>query len=367
MFKKIIIPFLLLLSLIFPTQIHAQTPQYQTQEGIVEKIIDTGQEISATEKIDYQVLEIKLTKGPQKGQTITIKNTSQGESITYLQYQPYQAGDKLRLTSFTPENGESLYFIEGQVKRAGLLTLALLFIIIVLVVGRLWGALSLVGLLISFLVIFKLIAPLIIKGTNPILAAVIGSTIIIPTTFYISHGFNKKTHVGILATFLSLIITGLLAIYFVDAAHLTGYASEEAGFLQFEQQGAINIKGLLLAGIIIGTLGILDDVTIGQASTIQELKKADPRISSLKLYQKGMKVGQDHISSMVNTLVLVYSGSALPLILLFFDSQKTFLDTLEFELIAEEIVRMLVGSIGLIISAPLATALAAYLFTKDHH
>ncbi|MFH1959616.1 MAG: YibE/F family protein, partial [Patescibacteria group bacterium] len=169
---------------------------------------------------------------------------------------------------------------------------------------------------------------------------------------------------GVVATFISLVITGLLAVYFVDVTHLTGFASEEAGFLQVERQGSIDIRGLLLAGIIISTLGILDDVTIGQASVVKQLKKANPKISFLELFKNGMKVGQDHISSMVNTLVLVYSGSALPLLLLFFDSQKTFVDILEFELIAEEIVRMLVGSIGLVLAAPLATIMAAYIFSK---
>jgi uncharacterized membrane protein len=245
------------------------------------------------------------------------------------------------------------------------LTLTFIFIAVVLAVGKLWGALSLAGLFISFLVIFKLILPLIIKGVNPVLVAILGSLIIIPSTFYISHGFNKKTHVGVISTFISLIITGLLAVYFVDATHLTGFASEEAGFLQVERQGMIDIRGLLLAGIIIGTLGILDDVTIGQASTVRQLKKANPKMGWLDLFKKGMKVGRDHVSSMVNTLVLVYSGSSLPLLLLFFDSQKTFIDVLEFELIAEEIVRMLVGSIGLVLAAPMATILAAYLFSKD--
>jgi uncharacterized membrane protein len=238
-------------------------------------------------------------------------------------------------------------------------------VILVLAVGRIWGALSLFGLALSFLVIFSLILPMIIAGQNPILAAILGSAIIIPVTFYVSHGFNKKTHVGIAATLLALAFTGVLAVYFASSTHLTGYASEEAGFLQIEKQGAMNIKALLLAGIIIGTLGILDDITIGQSSVVQQLHASNPSMGVRKLYSAGMGVGHDHISSMVNTLILVYAGSALPLLLLFFDSTRTFTDILEYELIAEEIVRMLVGSIGLVMAAPLATGMAAVVFGRE--
>lgn len=335
----------------------------QAKEGRVTQILESGQKQMMDQKIEYQILEIEVTKGDKSGETIQVENSAAGYGTTSLQFQKYHPGDLVKIVS--QANGEDgvSYFLDGQVKRFGLMTLIGLFIIIVIVVGKFWGLMSLIGLVTSFAVIFKLIIPLIIKGTNPIVAAILGSFIIIPTTFYISHGFNKKTHVGVITTIIGLVLTGWLAIYFVDATHLTGFASEEAGFLQVERQGTIDIKGLLLAGIIIGTLGILDDVTIGQASTVKQLKKANPNLDMWELFTKAMKVGQDHISSMVNTLVLVYSGSALPLLLLFYDSQKNFLEILEFELIAEEIVRMLVGSIGLVMSAPLATLLAAYLFT----
>jgi len=334
----------------------------QTYEGEVVRIVATGQEEIMDEYVGYQELEIKLTNGDKKGETITIKNSESSMGLVTLDTQQYQPGDKLRLSFYPGAEGKQTWVIEGPIKRSGLIALLLLFIIAVVGVGRLWGALSLVGLFTSFIVIFKLIIPLIIRGVNPVFAAVLGSVIIVPITFYISHGFNKKTHVGVITTLIGLIFTGFMAIYFVNAAHLTGYASEEAGFLQVERQGSIDIRGLLLAGIIIGTLGILDDVTIGQASTVEQLKKANKKMSMGELFKNGMKVGQDHISSMVNTLVLVYSGSALPLLLMFFGSEKTFLDIMEFELIAEEIVRMLVGSIGLVLSAPLATIIAAYVF-----
>ena len=342
----------------------AQTETYlETTEGTITRLLSTGKETFQGKLVTFQELEISLSHKNNQNKKIEVKHFLNEADAPNPLSEEYQVGDKVNVVINQSETNEKIYTIDGKIKRDSLIALGVLFIVVVVIVGRIWGAFSLLGLCLSFLVIFKIIIPLIIKGINPVLAAVLGATLIVPITFYISHGFNKKTHIGVISTIISLIITGLLAVYFVGAAHLTGFASEEAGFLQVERSGSIDIRGLLLAGIIIGTLGILDDVTIGQSSTVQQLKKANPKMKLLELYTNGMKVGQDHISSMVNTLMLVYSGSALPLLLLFFGSQKSFVDILEYELIAEEIVRMLVGSIGLVLAAPLATVLAAYFFT----
>lgn len=367
MFKKFL-PLLLfiILSLSIPAKKIKAQGQEVILEGVVTKIINEGEEIIAGSPVAFQELEIKITKGDKKNQSVLVKNSE--SSVVFsnsLEFRKYYPGDRLRLSIITRESGETSVFINGKLKRPGIFLLIVIFIATVIVVGRVWGALFILGLLTSFLIIFKFLIPSIIKGIHPVFAAVVSSLIIIPTTFYISHGFNLKTHIGVLATLTSLVFTGFLATYFVGAVDLTGFASEEAGFLQVERRGSIDIRGLLLAGIIIGTLGILDDVTVGQSSVVEQITKSSKgSLSVQELFIKGMKVGQDHISSMVNTLVLVYSGSALPLLLLFFDSQKTFIDIIEYELIAEEIVRMLVGSIGLVLAAPLATFFAALMFSK---
>ncbi len=362
--KKISTVLIFSLILFFNSQqkISAQIAEPINAEGVVIKVKEIGSESFNGELAPYQLLEVLLTNSEYKDQTFVVKNSSAGMDIT-AQFENYRTNDKLRL-SFYKINDQPDFIIHGKIKRHGLIRLGLLFIIAVLAIGKIWGIMSLLGLSISFLVIFYQIIPMIINGYNPVLSTLIGTAIIIPATFYVTHGINKKTHVGVIATLISLAFTGILALIFIKQTYLTGFASEEAGFLQIERHGTIDIKGLLLAGIIIGTLGILDDVTIGQASVVEQIKRANPAIGFLKLFQKGMKVGQDHISSMVNTLVLVYAGSSLPLLLLFFGSNKGFIDILEFELIAEEIVKMLVGSIGLIFAAPLATALAAYVFSK---
>lgn len=367
-FKKTLFIFFTYVAILigFKSQVFAQTAvplaEPVSAEGVVIKVKETGKESFNGELVPYQQLEIKLTNSEYKDRVFLVKNSSAGMDIT-AQYENYKANDKIRL-SFFKVNEQPEFIIQGKIKRHGLIRLTLLFIIAVLAIGKIWGIMSLLGLCISFLVIFYQIIPMIINGYNPVISTLIGAAVIIPATFYVSHGINKKTHVGVITTLISLAFTGTLALIFIKQTYLTGFASEEAGFLQIERHGTIDIKGLLLAGIIIGTLGILDDVTIGQASVVEQIKRTNPAIGFLKLFQKGMKVGQDHISSMVNTLVLVYAGASLPLLLLFFGSNKGFIDILEFELVAEEIVKMLVGSIGLIFAAPLATALAAYVFTK---
>ncbi len=356
---------LLFLFFLLPVSVFAQeTPQQEILEGQVVSIPEQGKETFQDQLVNYQILEVQITRGSLEGDTIKVKNSEAIFGMQTTNYETYTKGEKVRVQMFKSNEGDQNFAVTGRVKRGGLLALVILFVFVVIVVGQVWGVLSLVGLAASFLVIFQVIIPLIMRGFDPIIASIIGSLIIIPITFYISHGWNKKTHVGVVATLIALIITGLLSIYFVKLTHLTGFASEEAGFVQVETQGNIDIKGLLLAGIIIGTLGALDDITVGQASVIQQIQKAHTKITFTPLFKQAMKVGQDHISSMVNTLVLVYSGASLPLLLLFFDSQHGFIDIIELEVVAEEIVRMLVGSVGLVLAAPLATALAAFIFTR---
>jgi len=347
----------------FSLRVKAQTEESladELMEGKVIEILDSGSLNQNDQAYSYQNLKMSMTEGSLKDHHIEIENLAPASS-----FQEYQLGDKLRIHSSYDVNGQRQFMIEGFVKRQALLVLVIIFAVVVLLVGKKWGALSLVGLLISFFFIFKISLPMIVAGINPIFVALITSLLIIPITFYISHGINKKTHIAVLATLISLIITIFLATYFVNAAHLTGYASEEANFIDYLSNGKVDIFALMLAGIIIGVLGILDDVTVSQSAFIKQLSETDPNLSKIDLFRKGMSIGQDHISSMVNTLVLVYAGSSLPLLLLFLDANKSFIDVIELEMVSEEIIRTLVGSIGLVLAAPISTALAVFFFSKN--
>ncbi len=240
-----------------------------------------------------------------------------------------------------------------------------IFVITVVAIGKLYGLTSILGMFLSLAVIIKIILPQISSGTNPILVIIIASVFLIPTTFYLSHGVNTKTNLAIVGTFISAIITGILAYTFTHLAHITGYANEEANFLDIAKNGTLNIQSLLIAGIIIGSIGILDDVSVSQVSVVNEIAKANPKLNFFQLFSRSMSVGRDHVASMVNTLFLVYTGAAMPLLLLFLDNSVSLTQIINTEMVAEEIVRTLVASIGLILAVPTTTFMAASFYSKN--
>ena len=290
-------------------------PKEETLEATVVEILEEKEIKPAfTEKKQlYQKLELLITKGSLKDKNIIIESGT----MPLANLQKYQAGSKVIVSYSKDFEGNDFFYITDYVRRDSLLWLFIIFVVLVAIVARWRGMTSLLGMGASFFIIFKFILPKILAGSDPIQIAIIGSLFIIPVTFYLSHGFNKKTTVAVIGTVIALIITGVLAGIFVESAKLTGFASEEAGFLQVAKQGSVNIKGLLLAGIIIGVLGVLDDITVSQSAVVFQLKKANPKLKFEELYKRAMDVGQDHISSMVNTLVLVYTGAALPLLFTF--------------------------------------------------
>ena len=363
MVRKVALIFLTIFSFfLIPQRTLAQSSEKKDElmEAKVIEILDQGELEAGGQNYLYQNLKLLMTKGSLKDHHVELENLASEEAFI-----EYQLGDEVRVHASYDFENQRQFIIEGFVKRKALLALTIIFVLVVILVGKKWGALSILGLVISFFFIFKISLPLIVKGINPIVVALITAVSIIPITFYISHGFNKKTHVAVLATVIALAITIFLASYFVNVAHLTGYATEEANFISYLTEGKIDIFALLLAGIIIGVVGILDDITVSQSAFIQQLKKTNPDIKKSELFRKGMEIGQDHISSMVNTLVLVYAGSALPLLLMFLDADKSFIDVIELEVVAEEVIRTLVGSIGLVLAAPISTALAVLFFSKS--
>lgn len=343
----------ILLLMISTISVFAQDQQ-QVFQGQVIEVKEQGQEELLDQQVDYQVLAVQLPE-----QTVEIRHDGQ-IGASFVKYKP---GDKVwvRVIPTEPEvaAGQNQYVITDRNRIPALIIISLIFVVAVLAVSKFKGLRAIVSLFISFGVIFQLMLPLLVRGWQPVAVSLLAAIIIIPVSFYMSHGWNKKTHVAVLGTTLALLLSIFLAVTFVNNAHLTGFASEEAGLLNVEQQGSLNIQGLLLAGLIIGLLGTLDDITISQSAFVFQMNQDDQSLSMKKLYQKAMKIGQDHIASMVNTLVLVYAGSALPLLLLFVNNPQPIAYILNQEIVAEEIIRTLIGSIGLIFAAPLTTFLAA--------
>jgi len=236
----------------------------------------------------------------------------------------------------------------------------------VLVLGRWRGLGALAGLAISAIVLLGFVLPALLDGSNPVLVAIVGASAIAFASLYLAHGCNSPTNVALLSTLAALSITGLLAWIFIEATTLTGLSDENASFL--EALGVhIDPRGLLLAGVVLGSLGVLDDVTVTQVSAVGELRRAKPESTFGELYRSALVIGRDHVSSTVNTLFLAYAGAALPLLLLFTTVRQPVSTTATSEVVAVEIVRTLVGSIGLIASVPIATAMAAALLSRPSH
>ena len=274
-------------------------------------------------------------------------------------------GDEIRVVENVvppgadPSGGQR-YSLSDFERRQPMLVLALVFGALVVLFGRARGALSLAGLALSLAVILLFVVPAILDGKSPLAVAVTGSSAVMLVTILLAHGTGPKSLAAILGTAASLLVTVGLAVLFTDLTHLTGLATEEATYVQAGQSG-VSLEGLLLAGMVIGALGVLDDVTISQASTVLALRGANPGQSFRELFQRAMSVGRDHVSATVNTLVLAYVGASLPLLLIFSSSSLGLVEAVNLELIAKEVVATLVGSVGLICAVPITTALAALL------
>src|SRR3989339_964920 len=275
----------------------------------------------------------------------------------------YKKDDKV-LALYSPDtDGNDIFFITDYVRQGYLVWLVAFFVLLIVFVASWKGIKALLSLVLTFFVILWFIIPRILIGDSPLLITIIGSVFIIFIIVYLTEGWNRKSHLAVASIVISLLLTGLLAIFFTNMARLTGSSDEEAMFLIGLGKGIINFRGLLLAGIMIGTLGALDDGVISQIAAVDEIKKANSSLSNYEVFKRSMKIGVSHIGSMTNTLFLAYAGASMPLLLILSVRQDPFVSFSQIinnEMIATEIVRAFVGSIGLAMAVPIATILAAY-------
>jgi uncharacterized membrane protein len=304
-----------------------------------------------------ELATIEVTSGKDAGRTFT-------ETVRPDQLRRYSTGEGV-VVAYAPKAPRNLQYSVTDVKRnVPVALLAGIFALAVVAVGRMRGVTALVALAISFGVLTLFILPAILHGQDPLLVAVVGGSAIMLVALYMCHGLSARTSVAVIGTLVSLILIGLLGSVFIAWSHLTGDTSDETALVHSLYPG-IELRGLLLAGVIIGSLGVLDDVTVTQTSAVWELKAANPSMTARQLYRAGIRIGRDHIASTVNTLVMAYAGAALPLLLLFSIARSSVSRVATSELVAEEIVRTLVGSIGLVASVPVTTVLAAMIAAAD--
>lgn len=269
----------------------------------------------------------------------------------------FSAGDDLRVIPSTRPDGEVVYTFFDYQRSTPMMILVVVFVVAVVLLGRWRGVGAIAGLAISLFVIVWFALPSLTEGNNAVAVALVTAGAIAIVALYLAHGVSASTDVALLSTFASLTLTGFLAWLFVAASNLTGF-TDDASFTLQSLGSNIDPRGILLAGIVIGSLGVLDDVTVTQVSAVGELHRAWPDASRGELFLSALRIGRDHISSTVNTLFLAYAGATLPLLLLFSEINESVSSVATREVVATEIVRAIVGSIGLVASVPISTWLA---------
>ncbi len=307
---------------------------------------------SYDETIECSVAQLSITEGTTAGEVFTFEEPTSGAGKRLA------AGDDVQVLATPALDGTTNYSFYEYERTTPMLLLLLLFVVAILVLGRWKGAGALAGLAVSLGVIVVFLLPSLLDGNQAVLVALVAASVIAFIALYLAHGVNAMTTVALLSTFAALVITGVLSWVFVRLANFTGYTDDSTQMLD-ALQVPIDPRGILLAGIVIGSLGVLDDVTVTQVSAVAELRAVQPDLSTVELYRSALRIGRDHISSTVNTLFLAYAGAALPLLLLFSEAGQSVGSIANRELVAVEVLRSLVGSIGLVSAVPISTWLAA--------
>lgn len=322
---------------------------------------EMGQEISQGILEHYQLILVEITSGQFKGQRTVIENSF----INSPGYEIYVAeNDKVLLSVLYDSQGFRKAYVVDFVRDQSIFILLALFVIMMLGIGRIQGLKGILSLVVTFLVIYKIMIPQVFAGRSPVMVSVASSIIIALITYIIISGFSKKSLSAFLGAAAGLIFAAILALFISKHAHLTGLGTEESRMLYYVPQFTDydNMKGILLAGIILGALGAVMDVCMSIASSIEEISAVGQRLSFKDLFKAGMNVGNDIMGTMTNTLVLAYTGASMPLLLLLMAYDLPFMHLMNFEMLADEIIRALIGTIGLVAAIPITAGISALLY-----
>lgn len=334
----------------------------------VVSIIDEGIEVQdfIDKELFYQIIEAEILDGDEKGQLVTFEND----------FVKLKKGQRFYILKVTHATTDRVVYLMHNVERLPwIIFFTLLFIGLVVFFGGWPGVRGLLALTGGMLLIFYVLLPQIVSGASPILVSIIVASLIVVVGSYITHGFNKTTTSAVVGMVITVVITGIFAYFSVIATKLTGTDTEEAVYLSLNTFGSIDLRGLLMGGILIGLLGALYDSAIAQSIAVEELWRANPNLSKRYVLKRALRIGREHIGALVNTLAIAYVGAALPILVLFSfptasNVSSTFL--INRELFATEIIRTIIGSIGLVLAVPITTAIAVFMLhgvkwdTKDH-
>jgi len=309
--------------------------------------------LTSATTVTCRLLEAKLTSGSRSGETVLVYIQETDPVAALL-----AAGDGVVLTYNAAALEDFRFQFVDYQRGSSLWILVILFVIVVVALSRWHGVRALAALAISLFVLMAGVLPSLLRGNDAVQVALVGAALVGFVALYLTNGINMASTVALLGTFAALIVTATLAWIFTDLAKLTGLTDDAQQTLRFTASG-VNLRDLIIAGSVIGALGVLDDVTVTQVSAVTELRRANPSLNRRELYGAALRIGRDHVASTINTLVLAYAGASLPLLLIYVQADTPLGRVLGTEVVATEIIRTLVGTIGLVISVPITTALAA--------
>ena len=328
----------------------------RTIGAVAEKVRSVPCALSASHVC--RVAEIRILDGPQKGHRTLLTTVAAVGSLDVGQ------GDRIRVYKNPVTPGSSrprdTYSFADFDRRGAMFWLAIGFVVLLLATGRVHGLRALIGLLASLAIIVEFVVPAILHGSSPLAVAIVGAFAVMLVMMPLSYGLGAKSLAAWLGTAVSLLLAAGLAYAFAHIAHLSGASTDESVYLG-ASQSRLSLQGLLVAGMVIGALGVLVDLTVSQASTVIALRRVNPSLGFRGLFNGALEVGHDHIAATVATLVFAYAGAALPVLLIFSVGGTSFADAVNGEAVADAVIAALVGSIALIASMPITTALAALL------
>jgi len=364
---KIVLYSLICVAFFTPVGVSAQVVHQDLQSTeraeVVEILAETEREIIGTEATALvQTVRVQLLSGEEKGSLVNFDN-----DLTVL-----KEGDTIFVNHLITVNGDEYYEFKDVDRRGVLVGLALLLAVLLVLFAGVQGVRALLGLAGSIVAILFLLVPALLAGYPPVLASIGIAGVVLAFALFLTHGVRTSSAIAFCGTFAAVLVTSAIATLWVGAARLTGFGSDASIYLNFSTSGTLDFSALLLGSIIIGMLGVLDDVAVTQVSVVEELKAANKMFRQADLYRRAIRVGRDHVASLVNTLAFAYVGAALPLVLLLARTDASFGMLVNQEMVAAEIVRIIVGSIGLILTVPLTTMIAAWWYDgrevhENHH
>lgn len=337
------------------------TPQHSFEKGRIIEVVSEETREAMGQRRTVQTLKVKIDTGSEVGKEVEVEFVDPSTD----RLRAFKVGERVVLAKVSAGE-EEYYDLVDRYRMPAVYGILIAFIALVLIIARGKGFTALVGMVFSIFVVKEFIVPRILFGSNPLLVTAVGVAAIVILGMYVAHGFSKRTSISVISTLAAAgigLTVAELAVYFT---RIFGVAKEEANFVQSYFPGIIDLKSLLMAGILITLVGVLDDVVTTQTTAAEELKKADPSMNFKQLFSATYKVGREHIVALINTMFLVFTGVGLPLFLLFSvnSGQPAWL-LLNSEFVIEEIVRALSASTGLIVAVPIATLLAAWFYSRQ--